>query len=66
MCIHHNLVVSCLLDATEIVVVEWLTVVMLTVWNDVAYISALDSVVAIVNHELVCLVEVTVVVGSRR
>ncbi len=63
--IDGDLMLSSLLDSVEVVVHHALTVVVLTAGDDVAYIAALDSGVAVVNHELVCLLHVALVVRDR-
>ena len=64
MGVHHNLVVSRLGDATQVVVVHELAVMVLTVGNDVTHIAALHSRIAIIDHKLIGLVEVTLVVND--
>jgi hypothetical protein len=49
----------------HVVVDEGLAVVVLSDREDIAYITALDSVVAILVHEFESLVEVTLVVAYR-
>ena len=56
---------SSLLDSVEVVVHHTLAVVVLTARDDVAYIATLDSGVAVVDHELVGLLHVTLVVRDR-
>ena len=63
--IDGDLMLSSLLDSVEVVVHHALTVVVLTAGDDVAYIATLDSGVAVVDHELVGLLHVTLVVRDR-
>ena len=64
MGVDHDFVVGGFGDAAQVVVVEHLAVVVLAVGYDVAYVAALDGWVAIVDHELVGLVEVALVVDD--
>ena len=64
MGVDHDFVVGGFGDAAQVVVVEHLAVVVLAVGDDVAYVAALDGWVAIVDHELVGLVEVALVVDD--
>ncbi len=63
--VHHNLMLGCFGDGIQIVVVEPLTVVVFAARNHISNISALDSVVAILVHELVGLVHVALIVAHR-
>ena len=63
--VDHDLVLGSLLDHMHIVVDEGLAVVVLSDREDVAYISALDGVVAIFVHKVEGLVEMTLVVAYR-
>ena len=63
--IDGDLVLSSFLDSVEVVVDHTLTVVVLTTWDDVAHIAALDGGVAIVDHELVRLIHMALVVPDR-
>ena len=63
--IDGDLVLSSFLDSVEVVVDHTLTVVVLTTWDDVAHVAALDGRVAIVDHELVRLIHMTLVVPDR-
>ena len=63
--INHNLVIGCLFNGIKIVIIHPLSVVVLTARNDIAYITALHSIVTVVYHELVSLVHMTFVVAYR-
>ena len=63
--IDGDLMLSSLLDSVEVVVHHALTVVVLTAGDDVAYVAALDSGVAVVSHELVRLLHVPLIVRDR-
>ena len=63
--IDGDLVLSSFLDSVEVVVDHTLTVVVLTTWDDVAHVAALDGGVAIVDHELVGLIHMALVVPDR-
>ncbi len=65
MGIDHDMVFGSLGDAIEIVVVDRLAIVMLTTWDDVADISTLDGVIAILVHQVVCSPEMSLVVLCR-
>ena len=65
MGIDHDMIVSSLSHAVEVVIVHPLTVVVFATWHDVAHVATLNSRIAIVNHKLVSLVEVTLIVASR-
>ena len=53
MRIDHDLMLSRLGDAIEIVIVHELTIVMLTPRDDIAHIAALHCLIAILVHEVV-------------
>ena len=63
--IDGDLMLSSLLDGVEVVVHHALAVVMLTTGDDVAYVAALDSGVAVVSHKLVRLLHMALVVRDR-
>jgi len=65
MAIDTDLISRRFLDGVKIVVVHPLTVVVLASWNDVSNITALHGIVAIVYHELVGLVQVTLIIANR-
>ena len=54
MGIHHNMVLGGLFDAIEIVVIHPLTIVVFSTGNDITYVSALHSSVAIFVHQIIC------------
>ena len=64
VCIDRDLVLSSLLDSVEVVVDHALAVVVLSTGDDIAYVATLDSGVAVVGHELVGLLHVTLVVSD--
>ena len=65
MGVHHDVVLGSLLDAVEIMVVGRLRVVIVATGNDVAHISALHSVIAILVHEAVGLLQMALIVDRR-
>ena len=66
MGIHHDVVLCCLNHGIVVVVDEGLAVVMLSIRDDVAHISALYGVVAILIHKIVCSLHMTLVVHRGR
>ena len=66
MAVDTDLIFRRFLDGVKIVVVHPLAVVVLASWNDVSYVTTLYGVVAIVYHELVSLIQVTLIVTDRR
>ena len=63
--VDHDVVVGSLLDAVLVVVVHPLAVVVFAARHDVAHVAALHGGIAVVYHELVCLVQVAFVVACR-
>ena len=63
MRIDHDMVVSSFFHTIEVVVVDPLAVVVFSVRHDVSHISALDGRVSIIDHELVCLVEMALIIA---
>ena len=61
--VDHEAIVGGLLQGIEIVVVHPLAVVVLTAGHDVAHIAALDGIVAIVDHEAVGGIEMSLIVA---
>ena len=64
--VDHDVVVGGLLHGIEVVVVQPLAVVVLSAGDDVAHIAALDGVVAVVDHEAVGGIEMSLIVAHRR
>ena len=65
--IHHNVVLCSLNHSVMIMVDDGLAVMVLAVRDDIAHVAALDGVVAVLVHELVGLLHVTLIVhGGRR
>ena len=64
MCIYHDMMLCSLDYGIVIVVDEGLAVVVFTVWDDIAYVSALDGVVAVFVHEIVGFFHVALIVHS--
>ena len=63
--VNHDLVVGGTSDAVQEVVDRGLVVVVCAAGDDGSYVAALDYGVVVVLHELVCPVEVTLVVDGR-
>ena len=65
VCVDRDLVLSSLLDSVEVVIDHALAVVVLSSGDDVAYVATLDGGVAVIDHELVGLLHVTLIVCDR-
>ena len=65
MGIDHDVVLGSLGNTIEIMVVEPLPVVMLSTRNDIAYIAALHSIVAIFVHQIIGSLQMTFIVADR-
>ena len=63
--VYHDLVVGGASDAVQEVVDRGLVIVVGSAGDDGAYVAALDYGIVVVLHELVCPVEVTLVVEGR-
>ena len=61
--INCNLVLGCLLDTIQVVVVEWLAIVVFAIGDDVAYISALHAGIAPLVHQFVGLLQMAFVIN---
>ena len=66
MGIDHDVIVGCPLDGMLVMVDFELTVVMFTTRDDIAYIAGLDSIIAVILHELVSTIHVLLVIHHRR
>ena len=64
--VDHNVVVGGLFQGIEVVVVHPLAVVVLTARHDVAHVATLDGVVAVVDHEAVGRIEMSLIVAHGR
>ena len=64
--IDHDVIVSGLGNAIEIVIVHPLPIVVFATRYYIAYITTLDSRIAVVHHKLIGLVEMTLIVACRR
>ena len=66
MGIHHDMVLSRLLDAIEVVVVHRLRIVMVATRDDIADITRLHSIVAILVHERIGFFKIALIVLCTR
>ena len=64
--VDHDVVLGGFLDGIEVVVHHPLAVVVLAIGQDVAYVTALHGVVAILDHQFVGIAHVTFVVADGR
>ena len=65
MGIYHNVMFCSLFNGVEVMIVSPLTVVIFSARKDIAYITALDGVVAILVHKVVSGFHVALVVAQR-
>ena len=66
MRIDHDMVFGSLGHTVEVVIVHPLAKVMFSAWDDVAYIPALYGIVAILFHQFIGLIEMTLIIANRR
>ena len=66
MGVDHHLVLCSLGHSIEIVVHHPLAVVRFASWEDVAYVTTLHCVIAVVIHQLVGLLHVPFIIADRR
>ena len=66
MGIHHDVMLGCLLDAIEVVVVHRLRIVMVATRDDIAYITRLHGIVAILIHERISFFKIALIVLCAR
>ena len=66
MGIDHDVVLGCLLHGIEVVVVHRLAVVEVATWNYITHISAFHGIVAVVVHELISFLHVSLIIGNTR
>ena len=60
--IHHNLVVCCFLHRIQIMIIHPLSVMVLATGNNIADITALYRVIAVIHHKLISFIHMTFVV----
>ena len=65
MCVYHHVMLCGLCDGVEIMVVQPLSVMMLSERQYITDISALDGVVTIFVHKTVCGLHMTFIVSDR-
>ena len=65
MGVHHDVVLSSLLYAVEVVVIGGLRVMIVATGDDVAHIATLHSIVAILIHQAICLFKMALIVKCR-
>ena len=66
MRIDHDMLLGGFLHAIEIVIHHPLTIMVFAARYDVAHITTLDRIVAMINHKLVSTVEMSLIVAHRR
>src|SRR5574344_762460 len=62
--VDHYMIVGSFLDTIEVMVIHPLPVMMFTTGNYVADITTLDCIITVVNHKLICFVQMALVISG--
>ena len=65
VCIHHNFMIRSFLHRIQIMIIQPLTVVVFTTWDDIANISTLHRIVTVIFHKLISFIHMTFIVTHR-